>query len=133
MKLRFPFQKRQKNDALTAEPASYADPAVNAEADDLCHMTETSEAESTEPVLELAAKVEQLEAKLDESERARVEQQEELRRYVDEVNRVNRENSVGSVRGVQSDYLSYSEVKEMTPEEVRKNFSRIVDSMGKWN
>ena len=123
--LRFPFQKRMKNDTLTKEASVIEKPADVNEA--------PSVAGEYEPTLDLAAKVEQLEAKLNESERARVEQSEELRRYLDEINRANRESSAGSVKGTQSDYFSFSEVKQMTPEQVRKNFSRIVDSMGKWN
>ena len=124
MKLRFPFQKKMKDDALSEEVATSETPA---------EAPEVSVEKESESPFTLAAKVEQLEAKLEESERARVKQSEELRRYVDEINRANRESSAGSVKGAQSDYFSYSEVKEMTPEQVRKNFSRIVDSMGKWN
>ncbi len=125
MKLRFPFLKKMKNDALNEEAS------VNEEPTDVAEVS--PEAENGEPTFDLAAKVEQLEAKLIESERARIEQSEELRRYVEEINRANRESSAGSVKGTQCDYFSFSEVKDMTPEQVRKNFSRIVDSMGKWN
>ena len=113
MKLRIPFLKKTKNEPL-------ADP-----------MTEASEKE--DPVAELSRKVCELEAKVAESEQVRLDEGLELKRRIEEINRANRESSAGSVRGVQSDYFSYSEVKEMTPEQVRKNFSRIVDSMGKWN
>lgn len=89
--------------------------------------------EKEDVVADLSRKLAELEGRVAESERARLDESLELKHRLDEINRVNRENSAGSVRGVQSDYFSFSEVKDMTPEEVRKNFSRIVDSMGKWN
>ena len=113
MKLRIPFLKKIKNEPL-------AD-------------TMTEAPERDDPVVELSKKVCELEAKVAESEQVRLDESLELKRRIEEINRANRESSAGSVRGVQSDYFSYSEVKEMTPEQVRKNFSRIVDSMGKWN
>ena len=129
MKLRFSFQRKPKNDVLTEDPVVREEPEVEVAEE----LSETDEDDGIAPTRALAVKMEQLEAKLVESEKARIEQREELRRYVDEINRVNRESSAGSVKGAQSDYFSYSEVKEMTPEQVRKNFSRIVDSRGKWN
>ena len=108
MKLCLPFRKRVKDEQL-ATP------------------------EREDPVAELGQKLTRIEEKLDESEQARIDESLELKRRIEEINRANRENSAGSVRGVQSDYFSYNEVKEMTPAQVRKNFSRIVDSMGKWN
>ena len=113
MKLRIPFLKKTKNEPLAES------------------MTAAPEKEDS--VAELSRKVCELEAKVAESEQVRLDEGLELKRRIEEINRVNRESSAGSVRGVQSDYFSYSEVKEMTPEQVRKNFSRIVDSMGKWN
>ena len=109
MKLRIPFLTRPKSEPLGEAP------------------------EREDPVAELAKKLSELEEKLDESEQARLDEGVELRRRIEEINRANRESSAGSVRGSQSDYFSYNEVKEMTPAQVRKNFSRIVDSMGKWN
>ena len=113
MKLRIPFLKKTKNEPLADS------------------MTEAPE--KMDPVAELSKKICELEAKVAESEQARLDEGLELKRRIEEINRANRASSAGSVRGVQSDYFSYSEVKEMTPEQVRKNFSRIVDSMGKWN
>ncbi len=95
--------------------------------------TATDTSEKDDPVVALSKKVCELEEKLDENERARQDENLELKRRIEEINRANRESSAGSVRGSKSDYFSYNEVKEMTPAQVRKNFSRIVDSMGKWN
>lgn len=114
MKLKFPFRRKAEKSLVVEEPAI--------------------EAKKEEEVVNiLSKKVTELEEKVGEYERARQDESLELRRRLDEINRANRESSAGSVRGVQNDYFSYSEVKEMTPEQVRKNFSRIVDSMGKWN
>lgn len=114
MKLKFPFRRKAEK-ILPVEEAVIEDAAEE------------------DPVILLSQKVTELEEKVGECERARQDESLELRRRLDEINRANRESSAGSVRGVQNDYFSYSEVKEMTPEQVRKNFSRIVDSMGKWN
>lgn len=113
MKLRIPFLNKTKCEPLTETVVEYS--------------------EKDDPVVTLSKKVCELEAKVAESEQARFDENLELKRRIDEINRTNRESSAGSVRGVQSDYFSYNEVKEMTPAQVRKNFSRIVDSMGKWN
>ena len=119
MKLKLPFLKRTAN-----EPVVSADePAKESVAD----------AVEEDPVDILSKKVCELEGKIGECEKAMLDENLELKRRIEEINRANRESSAGSVRGTQSDYFSYSEVKEMTPEQVRKNFSRIVDSMGKWN
>ncbi len=120
MKLRIPFLKKTEN-----EPLAPAEKSAN---------EKTGETpDQVDPVSVLSKKISELEVKVVESERARQDENLELRRRLEEVNRANRESSAGSVRGVQSDYFSYNEVKEMTPAQVRKNFSRIVDSMGKWN
>ena len=120
MKLMFPFRRKTEKEPVITDPVFEDE--------------EKNEAQNEEdPMITLSKKVTELEEKVGECERARLDENFELRRRLDEINRANRESSAGSVRGVQSDYFSFSEVKEMTPEQVRKNFSRIVDSMGKWN
>lgn len=120
MKLTFPFRRKSEKETAVTDPA----PAIE---------ENIEQAGEDDPMSALSKKVMELEEKVGECERARLDENFELRRRLDEINRANRESSAGSVRGVQSDYFSFSEVKEMTPEQVRKNFSRIVDSMGKWN
>ncbi len=120
MKLTFPFRRKHEKGPAVTDPASAIE-------------EKTESTDEDDPVSALSKKIIELEEKVGECERARLDENSELRRRLDEINRANRESSAGSVRGVQSDYFSFSEVKEMIPEQVRKNFSRIVDSMGKWN
>ncbi|MBQ8311178.1 MAG: hypothetical protein IJX80_09235 [Clostridia bacterium] len=48
-------------------------------------------------------------------------------------NRKNRERSSGALNASAEDVYSPSEVRAMTPSEVRKNFSKIMQSMQKWH
>ena len=48
-------------------------------------------------------------------------------------NQSNKERSSGSLAGTESDYFSPSEVRSMTPSEVRSNYKKIMYSMQKWH
>ena len=53
-----------------------------------------------------------------------------------EAERINRENKKIAPQGLSSGeeiYFSPAEVKRMTPEQVRKNYDKIIQSMEKWN
>ena len=53
---------------------------------------------------------------------------------VEQINRKNREMSAGSVRnGGDEGYYSPAEVKSMTPDQVRANYTDIIESMRHWN
>lgn len=53
---------------------------------------------------------------------------------VEQINRKNREMSAGSVKqGGDEKYYSPTEVKAMTPEQVRSNYAEIIESMRHWN
>ena len=53
---------------------------------------------------------------------------------VEQINRKNREMSAGSVRnGGDEGYYSPAEVKAMTPDQVRANYTDIIESMRHWN
>ena len=60
---------------------------------------------------------------------------EELsKRKVSNINEKNRKMSSGSVAGGEGDkYYSPSEVKRMSPEQVRKHYDDIIESMRHWN
>lgn len=49
-----------------------------------------------------------------------------------EAERLARENSAGGLRGADSSLLSPDEVRAMSRDEVRSNFSRILESMKSW-
>ena len=54
--------------------------------------------------------------------------------YAREVNRRNADRSSGAISsGADTGYFSPSEVKKMTPSEVKKNYRLIIESMKKWN
>lgn len=53
---------------------------------------------------------------------------------VEQINLKNQEMSAGSVRrGGDEKYYSPTEVKAMTPEQVRSNYAEIIESMRHWN
>ncbi len=50
-----------------------------------------------------------------------------------QVNHLNRETSGGDVSGGGSQFLSPGEVRQMSAEQVRENYSKIIDSMKLWS
>ena len=61
-------------------------------------------------------------------------QREASENYAREVNERNASRSAGAISSSpESGYYSPSEVKSMTPGEVRKNYRLIIESMKKWN
>ena len=50
-----------------------------------------------------------------------------------ETNQINTARSCGALTGTESDYFSPSEVRSMTPSEVRSNYNKILYSMQKWH
>ena len=50
-----------------------------------------------------------------------------------ETNQINKARSSGALTGTESDYFSPSEVRSMTPSEVRSNYNKILYSMQKWH
>ena len=50
-----------------------------------------------------------------------------------QINRQNKQRSAGSVSGTENNYFSPTEVRAMSQAEVRRNYSKIVESMQKWN
>lgn len=51
-----------------------------------------------------------------------------------ETNKQNREKCVGGIAGNNDNgYFSPSEVRNMTPTQVRENYTKIIDSMNHWN
>lgn len=62
------------------------------------------------------------------------ERREALRRSAaDRINRRNANGAWGRTDTETDGFLSPDEVREMTPEEVRKNYARIMESMKHWN
>lgn len=55
------------------------------------------------------------------------------KKVAEEVNRKNRSRSSGALGSAREGFLSLSEVRAMSPAEVRKNYQRILQSMQKWN
>ena len=43
------------------------------------------------------------------------------------------DNNVGHKTGSEGKYLTPSDVKKMTPREVKENYDLIIQSMGRWN
>lgn len=60
---------------------------------------------------------------------------EELKnKRISDLNTKNRKMSAGSIAGGEGEkYFSPSEVKRMTPEQVKSNYDRILESMRHWN
>ena len=50
-----------------------------------------------------------------------------------EINKENQKRSAGSLSGTESNYFSPTEVRAMSPAEVRINYKKIMTSMQKWN
>ena len=62
------------------------------------------------------------------------ERREALRRSAaDRINRRNANGAWGRADTEMDGFLSPDEVREMTPDEVRKNYARIMESMKHWN
>ena len=55
------------------------------------------------------------------------------KQIAEEVNLQNRFRSPGALGSARSGFLTLSEVRSMSPAEVRKNYQRILQSMQKWN
>lgn len=55
------------------------------------------------------------------------------RQNAERVNLQNEQRSAGSVKGSENSYYTPAEVRSMSQAEVRKNYSKIIESMKKWN
>lgn len=59
--------------------------------------------------------------------------QAKLEEIAEDTNRRNRSRSSGSLESPDNDYFSPDEVRSMSREDVRKNYSKIMSSMSKWH
>ena len=55
------------------------------------------------------------------------------RQKAEQINKENQKRSAGALSGTESSFFSPSEVRSMSPSEVRANYKKIMTSMQKWN
>lgn len=55
------------------------------------------------------------------------------KKQVEEINTQNGAKSSGSIRNITDFYYSPSDVRKMTPSEVKRNYTNIINSMKHWN